>query len=240
MTENIHTRLKQARSSAGFKSARDFALQNGLVENTYRSHENGGRGVKQHDLEKYAKLLDVEIEWLIAGKGRGLSRRHTILDDAVRPNPKSHAVSEGYSLGDAGYDGSHFAKKSPIWGKIAVLGYASGSGEKTAINWEHDAPVDWVDPLPGLAGVSKAAALMILGDSMEPRYRAGEIIFVNRAVPPRAGQDCVIDTKSGETHIKQFVRQDHDTVYFLQFNPQKEFSLKKAEIIGLYAVVGRL
>lgn len=48
-------RLAHARLEAGFRSAREAALECGWPESTYRAHENGGRTIGLDDAEKYAK-----------------------------------------------------------------------------------------------------------------------------------------------------------------------------------------
>ncbi len=47
-------RLRQARIAAGYRSARDAALQNAWPESTYRAHEAGTRTIGQDDAERYA------------------------------------------------------------------------------------------------------------------------------------------------------------------------------------------
>lgn len=47
-------RLKAARKAAGYRSARDAALQNEWPESTYRAHEGGTRTIGQDDAERYA------------------------------------------------------------------------------------------------------------------------------------------------------------------------------------------
>ncbi|KMO10403.1 peptidase S24 [Methylobacterium platani JCM 14648] len=47
-------RLRQARLAAGYRSARDAALQNAWPESTYRAHEAGTRTIGQDDAERYA------------------------------------------------------------------------------------------------------------------------------------------------------------------------------------------
>lgn len=47
-------RLKAARAAAGYRSARDAALQNEWPESTYRAHEGGTRTIGQDDAERYA------------------------------------------------------------------------------------------------------------------------------------------------------------------------------------------
>lgn len=69
MTGEIHTRLKQARVHAGYRSAISFAAANGLTESTYSSHENGSRGITLHSAKKYAALLGISEVWLLTGEG---------------------------------------------------------------------------------------------------------------------------------------------------------------------------
>lgn len=50
-------RLRKARKSAGYRSARSAALDNRWPESTYRAHEGGTRTIGQDDAERYAKRL---------------------------------------------------------------------------------------------------------------------------------------------------------------------------------------
>ena len=65
--KEMHERLSYARSRAGFKKATEAARYYGWNENTYRSHENGQRGFKLLDAEKYAKAFGVSPGWLFLG-----------------------------------------------------------------------------------------------------------------------------------------------------------------------------
>ncbi len=65
---SISERLKEAREEAGYKFAADFATKHGIHPNTYRNHENGFRGIKTPQAEKYAKLLKVSVSWLLTGE----------------------------------------------------------------------------------------------------------------------------------------------------------------------------
>lgn len=47
-------RLKKARVAAGYRSAREAAIQNEWAESTYRAHESGTRTIGQDDAERYA------------------------------------------------------------------------------------------------------------------------------------------------------------------------------------------
>jgi len=184
-------------------------------------------------------LLDIMV-------GRGappITKEDVLLMAPTLYSPVIRHLGEDFKSGgfsEHPYNGEYYKSKSPIGGKIPVLGFASGSSETNAINWDMDVPIDWVDPLPSMSGVAKSAALMILSDSMAPRYRENEIIFVNRSRTPDMGKDCVIDTRDGHTHIKRFLRQDKEHIYLEQFNPPKELKFHKRDVIGIYAVIGRL
>lgn len=68
-----HDRLRQARINAGFKSAAEFADHFDLPEGTYRSHENGVRGMTRHVIKRYADLLHVSVDWLLTGEEQYIS-----------------------------------------------------------------------------------------------------------------------------------------------------------------------
>ena len=63
----ISIRLKDARKKAGYKSAREFSTKNGLPQTTYWQHENFKRSIGALHALKYAQLLDISLDWLLAG-----------------------------------------------------------------------------------------------------------------------------------------------------------------------------
>ena len=64
-----YERLQEARARAGFANATDAARAFGWNENTYRSHENGERGLKPSVAERYAAALKVSAGYLLTGEG---------------------------------------------------------------------------------------------------------------------------------------------------------------------------
>ena len=67
--EEPNERLQRARRDAGYEDATFAARRFGWNENTYRSHENGTRGVRRDSAERYAKAFKVGIAWLLTGEG---------------------------------------------------------------------------------------------------------------------------------------------------------------------------
>lgn len=69
MKEQIAKRLKQARKDAGYDSTRAAAEAYGWTHNTYKSHENGIRGVPLGTLQQYARAYRKSLTWLLTGRG---------------------------------------------------------------------------------------------------------------------------------------------------------------------------
>jgi phage repressor protein C with HTH and peptisase S24 domain len=62
---------------------------------------------------------------------------------------------------------------------------------------------------PGVTG--KLVALVVEGSSMLPKYRDGDIIYIQRnhfegVLEEDIGDDCAVRLKSGETYVKQLTR----------------------------------
>lgn len=65
--EEPFERLARARRDAGFEDATFAARRFGWNENSYRSHENGMRGLRRDVAERYAKAFRVNAGWLLTG-----------------------------------------------------------------------------------------------------------------------------------------------------------------------------
>lgn len=66
-TEEPSDRLREARINAGFTSTAEAARRFGWNENTYKSHENGKRGIPRRSVERYARYFKVDPEWIMFG-----------------------------------------------------------------------------------------------------------------------------------------------------------------------------
>lgn len=99
---DIHERLKEARVSAGFESARHAADQFGWSYSTYVSHENGQRGLKLDALKKYARAFRVELKWLIDGEYQQVE--HYDVDVKVVPVVGKAAAGVWLEFSEEEYD----------------------------------------------------------------------------------------------------------------------------------------
>ena len=89
-----------------------------------------------------------------------------------------------------------------------------------------------------LLKVPEAFALEVHGDSMEPRYYAGETVYCNPRRAPARNKFVAIERHNGLGVIKQYVVQDGDKIRLRQFNPPKEFTIPTKEIKQIVRVVG--
>ena len=100
---------------------------------------------------------------------------------------------------------------------------------------------------PGLENVPNAYAVRVYGTSMEPRYRAGETVWLNPQLPVRAGDDVVVQLKpehDGDemaSYIKEFRSRSSKVLRLWQHNPEEgeshEIELDNAEVFSVHAVV---
>ena len=71
---------------------------------------------------------------------------------------------------------------------------------------------------PGL-GEDRVYALEIAGDSMEPTYRAGDVVIVQPGAAVRRGDRVVVRTRAGEVMAKLLGRRNEQVLELASINP---------------------
>lgn len=101
----------------------------------------------------------------------------------------------------------------PVVGKIGA-----GGGVVFLDVGEAIEPDETVPRPPGVSGT--LIALVVEGSSMLPKYRDGDIIYVQRThdgvLEDYLGEDCAVRLASGETYIKQLARGGTPNRYTLR------------------------
>jgi phage repressor protein C with HTH and peptisase S24 domain len=95
---------------------------------------------------------------------------------------------------------------------------------------------------PTLQGLPDAYAVYVVGDSMEPRYFAGEAVFVNPRLPVRRGHFVVaqIAVQEGEpphAYIKRFVAREERLLRLEQLNPSKTLEFPLSRVISVHRII---
>jgi phage repressor protein C with HTH and peptisase S24 domain len=127
---------------------------------------------------------------------------------------------------------------------IPVMGTARGGSEGSFLLNMGEA-IDWVRRPPALEGKAGLYAIYVEGDSMSPRFYAGERVLVSTKQPPKPGSDVVIQIKPTSegapitAYLKSLVRQNSEEVVVEQFNPPRQMKFKRAQIESLHTVLNR-
>ena len=103
--------------------------------------------------------------------------------------------------------------------------------------------IAWIHRDQRLVGVRDAFACYVVGESMFPAYEHGNLLLVNPAVPPNAGDDCLLiqEASDGARYalIKRLVRFNSTSWTVKQWNPDKTFSLPRKEWQRALLVIGK-
>jgi phage repressor protein C with HTH and peptisase S24 domain len=162
----------------------------------------------QHGTEPGAVLQLAGIE-----QGQGVSHRR----EPVAPRPSNANVSQSQR-------------------DLPVLGAVKGGSEGFYFN-DGEAK-EFVERPANLKGAFNGFALYVDGDSMEPRYFAGELLYVNPNRPVTKHCFVAVELADGQGLIKQFVRRTDQEVVLHQFNPARDIVLKADEVKRIYRITG--
>jgi phage repressor protein C with HTH and peptisase S24 domain len=124
----------------------------------------------------------------------------------------------------------------PAGRDLPVLGAVKGGAQGFYFN-EGEAK-EYLPRPPILAGVANAFALYVEGDSMEPRYFAGELLYVNPNRPVTKHCFVAVELADGQGLIKQFLRRSDDYLMLRQFNPAKDIRLAVRDVKRIYRITG--
>jgi phage repressor protein C with HTH and peptisase S24 domain len=94
-----------------------------------------------------------------------------------------------------------------------------------------------------LSSVPDAYAVYVVGDSMEPRYFAGETVFVNPRLPISKGAFVVAEISAGHegdpphAYVKRFVSQDSRRLRLEQYNPKKVLEFPTSKVVRVHRII---
>ena len=97
-------------------------------------------------------------------------------------------------------------------------------------------PTSWQRKVPTDVGDPMAFAVTIAGDSMEPRYQAGDVAFLEPSRPLRQQDLVIARLQDGDVTFKIYHRAG-DTIRFTSYNPAYlPFEVPAADIVWAYGV----
>lgn len=221
-------RLRLARKTRGFKTAKDAATFFGWAYITYSQHESGERGIGRQSA-KYAAALRVSEAWLLTGEGA------PPVDDANDPLPPHQRTTGQQIVAVPAREVVDTTKR------LSVYSGAQGGSGRLIISSEI---VDRVEMPTKLRDVQGAYGLMIDGESMQPEYWPGDVAWVNPNLRPARGRNHIFyhtppDGQEAEAIVKRLNDWNDREWHLEQWNPAKQFSEFRKEWPIAHRVVGK-
>lgn len=125
---------------------------------------------------------------------------------------------------------------------LPVLGEAVGGDDGRYIF--NGSILDYVACPPSLENVLGAYAVYIDGESMSPRYKPGETVWVHPSKPPRRGDDVIVQihprTDDGSPpwgYVKEFVGWQGSRLVLHQHNPNQNLDFERGEVVSVHPIV---
>lgn len=194
-------------------------------------------GKNQADLARYLGMQAPQVNKIIKGK-RGIKAAEA---DAIRRffNTPSPPVVDVRRVDTAG----EIPTRSAMSRDVPLLGTVWGgeSGDFT-MNGETG---DYMRRPPRYAGRSDLFALFVQGESMQPRYYSGELIYVEKQRPPQNGDHVVVELHPDENgiceaYLKQLVAMTPTKVRLQQYNPSKTLEIDRKRIHQVLRVLSMM
>lgn len=206
------------------KTLQWLADQIGIQKPMMSKLEKGSAKLTQGYMEKIAKALEC-APW-----------------ELINKNKTSPKYTENKSQNNKKNDESvNWVTENPMsneYDPIPLYGALFGTNE---IRLTEKYVIAKVPRPNSLYNVKGGFAMLAPDESMNPRHNKGESVFIHPFLTPAIGQDCVIIEKdSGIAVLKRFMGETLEEWKFYQFNPQKEFTIKKSRIEKIFAVIRML
>ena len=146
--------------------------------------------------------------------------------------PSTESISRALAAAEANWDefAALLAGRDGAGRAIPIVGMARAGADGFFDESGFPIGADETVRFPDL-GEDRVYALEIAGDSMEPTYRAGDVVIVQPGAAVRRGDRVVVRTRSGEVMAKVLGRKNDQTVELTSLNPaHKPRELAAADI----------
>lgn len=180
------------------------------------------------------------IKKIEAGKVKDVRNKRKFIE-VLQIDPEAWKSAEDIDRMDGlvGASSVSHIDRVPVQGQVPVVGRAAASGEPGKLIMLNEV-TEYVPRPPELAGVNDGFAVFVYGDSMVPRYFAGEKVYVHPHRPIARGDFCVIQIGNPIpecAYVKRFVSMDDKKVRLEQYNPPKEITFPREEIHSMGRIV---
>ena len=221
MTETLHQRIRQ-RLDELETNPRRASVDAGLSPDFLRTFFNRpDSSIRSENLAKIAKVLDTTPDWLLTGN-----------ESEAGPVGDTPRTSEAVAAGAVSPPRREANRDIPVYGLAA----GAITGQLTMSN----DPIEYKTAPDTLARVRDAYALIVTGTSMEPKYEAGDYVWIHPHKPIRKGDHVVIqELRDGGTvvSIKRFEKLTDDHIVTTQYNPLATINFSRKQVVAIHRVL---
>jgi len=217
----VPTKLRIARVSAGLDQ-KDVAAAFKIKPSAVSQWETGETSPARKRLPALAVMYNVPIEYFF--------------EDAPAPAvPPQNEVSEPIPVNLPGF--ANMPRDVPIYGATTAGGPDDGAFNMAA------EIIDYGRRPPALANAQDLYGLYVASGSMEPVYRRGDLVYVRRRIPPRQGDDVILQIKPDQPgeqprcFIKRLVRRTATQIVVEQFNPPGQIEYPIDRVYEMHRVM---
>ena len=206
-------RLRERRKAVGLDIT-ELAKAIGVSQPAVSQWEIGTTAPNRKKVARLAQILRVPASWILSD------------DEMLLQNVNNQAQSPAVA-------------SLPI--DVPVFGVAvGGSDGDFRLNGQ---VVDYVRRPPGISSLRNVYALWIMGDSMSPWNKDGDLIYVTPARPPVVGDHVVVqlqdasDGEPGLAMVKLLIGKTPTQLKLGQYNPTREFNLALTKVKAVHKVL---
>lgn len=206
----------QAYRKANKLTQQELAERVGTSQPQIRRLENGERKLTREWAEKLAPHLGITPAQLLFGLD--LSQSDTAKSGILKPPPAFFSEDRN----------------------MPVYAAAEGGGGHIIVTTD---TVEYVRRPYTLEAIPEAYGILIVGESMVPAFEPGDTAWVNPRLPPLREVDVILYAEDGngdhKATIKRLTGWTEKEWHLRQYNPAKDFKLRRDEWPKLHRVVGK-
>lgn len=165
-------------------------------------------------------------------------------NDKLLPLAQLYGVQTDWLLGRDGFaeETPNFRPPPEFFGERDLKVFAAVEGGPGEMVVSTD-PIDLVPRPWYLGSVRDGFAVLVVGDSMVPRFEPGELAIVNPRLPPQRNEDVILiggeDEGEFRASIKRLLSWDAKNWRLQQFNPPRELTWSRKDWPKALRVVGK-
>ncbi|MBI0162200.1 helix-turn-helix transcriptional regulator [Bartonella sp. M0283] len=223
---DLKERIKNSRIAAKM-TQEELARAVGKTRNAVAQWESGLTHPRLNTLEDIAGALEVSLEWLLTGNTPNVAET-----EKTRTNSK---------MSDVKFTNGTLSPRQYMPREVPVMGTAACNSDNGLFKLDSSI-IDYVHRPPAMLMTKDLYALYVEGDIMEPRFNAGDLVFVHPHKPVRIGDSVVVQiAKTIDEPIKAMIavlakRTSHEVV-LKKYNPEKIINFDNANIVSIHKIL---